>query len=713
MMYGCDLGASRTNAASQSRSAIKEQQMKIDVAGRVRNVPLPTSKPLLPLFEAIINSIQAIEDAKQPDGAVTIKLLRDSTPTLIEIDRGSREIVSFEIKDNGVGFNDDNFSAFQTSDTTYKADRGGKGIGRFVWLVAFDSVTIQSTFETDGQWKTRSFNFVARGDGIDSEATTESPHRKRETTIRLLGFKQKFQSAAPKKADTIGAHIVEHCLEYLIRPNPPQLTLVDDATSERIDLNAVFEKEMAANAKSVPFKVEDADFSILHVRLYSTHIKDHLLHYCANNRVVKSEKLAGRVPDLAKHLTDAQGREFIYASYLDSPMLDSAVNPERTDFSIASEEESLFRNGPTWTKIRDAAVGQIRRYLAPFTKPVRERKEQRIERFVATQGPMYRPILKYVENEIGLMDPDIDDNELELKLYRAYHDLQVKIAAEGSELIRTQSVSDDDFGPFASKFEQYFAKVGDVNKADLARYVFHRRTVLEFLQHLLNVRPGGKYSLESRVHQLIFPMGATSAEVPFDGHNLWLVDERLVYHKFLASDKQLRVMEPLNNKSKNEPDIIVFDKACAFANSSEGPFQTITIIEFKRPMRTSYPEHDNPFDQILEYIRDIRSGKARTREGRDVPVAKGVHFYCYIIADKSESLEQQAYKAELEKTPDGQGFFGYKKHYRAYFEVISYTKLCTDAKQRNRVFFDKLGLPASTPTFAAEEGPSSPEASSG
>jgi len=32
--------------------------------------------------------------------------------------------------------------------------------------------------------------------------------------------------------------------------------------------------------------------------------------------------------------------------------------------------------------------------------------------------------------------------------------------------------------------------------------------------------------------------------------------------------------------------------------------------------------------------------------------------------------------------------------YNAYFEVISYTKIWTDAKKRNAVLFDKLGLPS-------------------
>jgi len=39
-------------------------------------------------------------------------------------------------------------------------------------------------------------------------------------------------------------------------------------------------------------------------------------------------------------------------------------------------------------------------------------------------------------------------------------------------------------------------------------------------------------------------------------------------------------------------------------------------------------------------------------------------------------------------------FFGFKKQYNTYFEVISYSKMLTDAKKRNAVLFNKLGLPS-------------------
>lgn len=77
-----------------------------------------------------------------------------------------------------------------------------------------------------------------------------------------------------------------------------------------------------------------------------------------------------------------------------------------------------------------------------------------------------------------------------------------------------------------------------------------------------------------------------------------------------------------------------------------------------------------------------------------MPVLPNVPFYCYIVCDPTETLVKQAKDFELEQTPDGLGFFGFKRHYHAYFEVISYTKMLTDAKKRNAVLFNTLGLPS-------------------
>jgi hypothetical protein len=305
---------------------------------------------------------------------------------------------------------------------------------------------------------------------------------------------------------------------------------------------------------------------------------------------------------------------------------------------------------------------------------------------------MYRPILKYVADEIDLIDPEINDDALDLQLYQAYHDLQVELRVQGGKLLQ-QEVRDEEWEEFSCQLQGYFDKVGDINKSDLARYVCHRRAVLDFLQKQLGLGDDGKYRREERIHKIIFPLRKISDDVFFDEHNLWVLNEELVYHAFLASDKPLRTNPEVRTKSRKEPDLLVFDKAYAFAAGGDPPYSAITIIEFKRPMRDDYKPDDNPFVQVREYITDIRDGKARTFDGRDIPVGKDVPFFCYLVSDITPTLEKLAYDFELTKTPNGQGFFGYKRQYNAYFEVISYTQMVVDAKKRNAAFFDKLALP--------------------
>src|SRR5690606_24234430 len=55
------------------------RSMLVDLAGRVRNTRLPTSRPLLPLFDAVVNAIHAIEDAGVPSGRIDITLERDNS----------------------------------------------------------------------------------------------------------------------------------------------------------------------------------------------------------------------------------------------------------------------------------------------------------------------------------------------------------------------------------------------------------------------------------------------------------------------------------------------------------------------------------------------------------------------------------------------------------------------------------------------------------
>ncbi len=606
--------------------------MNTDVAGRVRNVQLPASKPLLPLFEAITNSIQAIEDAGENSGRIVIEVVRDASKLLPGSERHMADIVGFVVRDNGIGFTPENFNAFSTSDTTYKASRGGKGIGRFMWLAAFDLVEIDSLFGADGSTQRRRFTFCTRGAGIEKHTCTNDPGASRETLVRLIGFKEKYSRPCPKRPETIAAFIVEEFLDVFLGPSCPVITLSDDMTAQVIDLGDLFDAEVAAHSEHRSVDIKGQPFQVLHMRLYSTHIHEHRLYLCAHDRVVIREKLTG-IPNLISRFKDADGKEFVYAAYVNSPALDTAVNADRTGFTIPEDGGELFPDEITMSDIRKSVRGTCAQHLAPYTAPVAQEKRERIQQFIDNEGAMYRPILKRLEAAIDRIDAEATNDEIDRHLYDAYHELQVSLRTEGRELLQSTDSEDAEFGQFKERFDDYFEKISEVNRSDLARYVCHRKAIIEFLQKQLALLDGGKYPREERIHSIVFPRGRSSDDLLFDDHNLWLIDERLAFHVFLSSDQSIKQAQPLKSKSKKEPDILVFGKAVAFSESLDVPFSSVTIIEFKKPQRKEYTENENPFVQVCKYIDEIRKGKALTSDGRPIPISPSLRFYCYIICD--------------------------------------------------------------------------------
>ena len=109
----------------------------INLRGRIKNFNLPKNQPLIPLFEAIVNSIHAIDERKKLgedfNAYITIKIIRSNQMSFDANELAP--ISSFEIIDNGVGFNEENLNSFMESDSTYKAAIGGKGVGRFSWQI--------------------------------------------------------------------------------------------------------------------------------------------------------------------------------------------------------------------------------------------------------------------------------------------------------------------------------------------------------------------------------------------------------------------------------------------------------------------------------------------------------------------------------------------------------------------------------------------------
>ena len=287
---------------------------------------------------------------------------------------------------------------------------------------------------------------------------------------------------------------------------------------------------------------------------------------------------------------------------------------------------------------------------------------------------------------MGLSEPALD-----LELFKRDQQNLSDLRQRKEDLIDNPDQDESDTIEYRQQLTKFFQEWSDTGQSRLADYVATRKAILSYLYKQLERRQDGKYELEEDVHNIIFPMRTTSDDEPFDDQNLWIIDERLAYHQYLASDLPLKSATPISIDDRKEPDLLIFGSPVAFAESWPD-FGHITIIEFKRPMRKDYTDKENPIKQVYGYIEKIKQGKGKTKDGRPIDLPKNTPFYAYIICDLTDKLKEFATYAMLKQTPDGKGYFGFHPDMGVYLEIISFDKLISDALKRNRIFFDKLNL---------------------
>lgn len=175
--------------------------MQVDIVGRIRNLQLPVTQPLIPLFECLVNSIEAIEDAGISNGRIDVYLERDARQVVLAEGEETTlaAIRDVTIVDNGAGFNDANVRAFFLSDSTRKVMRGNKGIGRFTWLKVFQEAAIDSTYvQGDDDWMRRTFRFVVTTEGVEGEEVNSAETKERRTSVKLTGLRAEYEKHFPK-----------------------------------------------------------------------------------------------------------------------------------------------------------------------------------------------------------------------------------------------------------------------------------------------------------------------------------------------------------------------------------------------------------------------------------------------------------------------------------------------------------------------------------
>jgi len=428
------------------------------------------------------------------------------------------------------------------------------------------------------------------------------------------------------------------------------------------------------------------DFRVRVFKFLSPQNKVSKVSLVAHKREVTETSLASYIPEFCDEFVEDPGgdqsrrRNYILKSYVFGDFLDANVLLERVAFSFQRDTDLLL--GIAQSQIESQAAILTKAAVLNQVVGRQEMKRERLHTYVDERAPWYKPLMHAVDT--SSLSPTASEAEMEAILHREKFKQEVRVREDVAAVLAS-----DDPQEIADRAKELVSRVSESSKNELVHYVALRRQVLELFKRSLELTADGHFPSEESVHSVIFPMKADDQEVGFDSHNLWILDERLTFTTYLASDL------PLNGGNTQRPDILAFDRPAAFRAENEAS-NPVTIFEFKRPGRDNFANpssREDPVQQIVRYVNAIRAGEFLTPKGREISVGHTTPFYGYVVCDLTPKVKQWLHDdKDFKPMPDGLGYFRWHGNINLYVEVMSWTKLLKDAEMRNRAFFFKLGI---------------------
>lgn len=659
--------------------------MRGDIVNRVKRFPKPSTsaEALQPIFEAVSNAFHAVEDAfgdhYQEHGVIVVQITSPRTPADIQI----------IVTDNGVGLDSRRFAAFCTTDTDFKLPRGGKGVGRLLWLDAFEEIKIISIYRDGGQTRRRSFVFALRSDDqIIEETDVAIPNAPTGTTITFRGLRgAAYRAKVPSQASAIIRHFGSHFFADFILGKSPRVTLdIDGVATEfprEIENLRIEDRGIAT--------IQTADFGELKLASFICHKSAsanfeglHQIHLVANGRTVVTRKLDGLVGVGRFGPND----DHVYHGCVTGDFLNDRVNQERTQFNF---DESIIED-----IVRVCAEHARANALAAEVAEFDNVRLGTMREFVTEY-----PTFGFEEAQKLLARAPKNATKAE-QFAQALVPIRIRRDKERNDRIQNIVHQLSNIGEVPEDFAAAVKSAADDIRAEeqrqLTEYVLRRKTVLDVMEVLIRkIRERGNgsqdFQLEETLHQFLCPMklrGTDPARIESSDHDLWIIDERLTFTRYFASDVPLtQLLE--GQGSTLRPDLLIYDQLHGLGAEGENPLTRVMLVEFKQPGRRDYDERYTPQSQIMEYVNKLRDGDIFDYRGGRVRVANDCVFYCYVVADIVGKLK--IHTSGWRTTANGRGRIQeLSGELRGMIEVIEWADLINDARLRNHAFVHAAGL---------------------
>lgn len=664
----------------------------VNIKRAVENIRANTTV-YTPVVEMVVNAIQAIDEAGRTDGKVSIRAQRSGQ---VEQDGSLPEITSFAIEDNGIGFTDAHQKSFDTLYTDLKITDGGKGFGRFTCLKYFEDLYVRSVYRSGERFNTRTFLMGKDTEIIVDEKVTPSDKTESGTIVTLSALKK--GRSFDKKLATIARNLVEQLLPYFITQDYvcPEIVLSEQNGSGAIRLNDFVSNELSAvireigiEHKSFTLKAQDSDevFLVRVFKIYSPRNQKSRIGLVAHKREVSGSAIHKYIPEFVDEFyeKDKNGevdhaRNYIIKAYVFGSYLDRNVSLERGGFEFQMDTDLILGIGQA--EIERGAAAIAKEAMGADITLRQEKKKEHVQSYVDEEAPWHKTILEKVD--LSGLPYNPTNEEIETRLQKEKFTQEIEIKRDVAKLL-----AESNFKNVKESVLEVVSKISDTSKNDLIHYIALRRKILDIFGKSLEVDDTGAYSSEGVVHDIIFPRKGDTDGTSFDDHNLWIVDERLNFTTYVSSDV------PLDGKNTERPDLLVYNKRILFRGDNEAS-NPITIFEFKKPQRDDFvnpSSQEDPVQQIVRYVNSIRDGKYKTPEGRKMLVAENTPFYGYVVCDLTPKVEAWLEREkDFKPMPDRLGWFQWMANINLYVEVISWDKMLKDAKMRNQIFFQKLGI---------------------
>lgn len=652
--------------------------MELNVEKYVDNeIKIPEKNKLIPLFEAISNSILA--------SAKNIKIQIEYKNENKINNMPSNIIENITVYDDGVGFNDENFQSFNTAYASNK--KNGKGKGRFFFLKACEECLIESVYlSKDKEKRKRVFKFSLDKIGVhEKEIANEiEVSENLGTVVKLNKFREEFLFKF--EISEISTLVLNSFLLEIIE-NEKLTIVLEDNYENKISLREEYEKKTKNGLTKREFTINNRLFEIFYIFLEAIqNLKKSKIIFTAQRRAVNENYLENIDKIFGNKIKDK-----ILKVYVSSEYLDEIVSSNRDSFLTDKTLFSKFNENISIEKIEKELIKVLKEDLKEDLKEIEETRNNKLN--------------KYFQNSINLSDKFIYDrfkedilaniigNEQDKSIEKIFDEKRREIRRETEAQIKNINFENENY---KEKVKEIKDKIDTSLHVALVDYVIQRKAILELYSKILKgqekytekktgIKKEYTYELEKEVHNLIFPMKATSDEIDYNNHNLWLIDESLAFQSFISSDLELKNFIK-NSDSEDRPDLLLFSEY-----DLEDNLDSITLIELKRPEVDVSKRDEKPHNQVMRYVKQLRKGEL-TLKGKTINTTESTRYYCYILLDLNKKNQEVFVDEAYTPLRENRGYIFYHPTYKMYVTVLDYRELKKDAERRNKIFFEKLGI---------------------